>query len=139
VPVLAEMPPRLVLALSPRPSFTGDGSSDMAPAVVAVWEVGEVWQTRWEPVLWRRTQAARVAEVDAGLGQARRAWRRAAGEPELDDRHEACRLLLRAALSVDHRVTCELRGRRRGVLEALPWIGQLRRDEADAVAASVWP
>ena len=139
VPVLAEMPPRLVLALSPRPSFTGDGSSDMAPAVVAVWEVGEVWETRWQPVLWRRTQAARVAEVDAGLGLARRAWRRAAGEPELDDRQEACRAELRAAVARHPGATCEVRGRLRRCLEALAWVGQLSRDEADAVAASVWP
>lgn len=134
--LLAQMPPRLVLALSPRPSFTGDGSSDQAPSVVVVWSVGEVWETRWLPVLWRR-QPHQTDEVDAALGPALREWAHRAGNPWPHAQAVACREALCAALRRSHLATAELRGRRYRALDLLPHVPGLDWQTAEAVAASV--
>lgn len=134
--LLAQMPPRLVLALSPRPSFTGDGSSDQAPSVVIVWSVGELWETRWLPVLWR-CLPHQADEVDATLGPALREWAHRAGNPWPHAQALACREALCAALRRSHLATAELRGRRYRALDLLPHIASLDWDTAEAVAASV--
>lgn len=134
--LLAQMPPRLVLALSPRPSFTGDGSSDQAPSVVVVWSVGEIWETRWLPVLWRR-QPHQTDAVDAALGLALKEWAHRGGSPWPHAQVVACREALCAALRRSHLATAELRGRRYRALDLLPHIGGLDWDTAEAVAASV--
>lgn len=134
--LLAQMPPRLVLALSPRPSFTGDGSSDQAPSVVVVWSVGEIWETRWLPVLWRR-QPHQTDEVDADLGPALEWWAHRAGSRWPHAQAVACREALCAALRRSHLATAELRGRRYRALDLLPHVSGLDWDTAEAVAASV--
>lgn len=134
--LLAQMPPRLVLALSPRPSFTGDGSSDQAPSVVVVWSVGEIWETRWLPVLWRR-QPHQTDEVDADLGPALEHWAHRAGNRWPHAQAVACREALCAALRRSHLATAELRGRRYRALDLLPHVSGLDWATAEAVAASV--
>lgn len=134
--LLAMMPPRLVLALSPRPSFTGDGSSDQAPSVVVVWSVGEIWETRWLPVLWRR-QPHQTDEVNTDLGPALLWWAHRAGQLWAPPQIAECRTALCAALRRSHLATAELRGRRYRALDLLPHIGDLDFETALAVAASV--